>query len=545
MIGFHLGRVARGDGFALRGALLLVGLASMGLGALGAEPVKSEAKMGMNFAGPADFSSEMPFKDVFRYSRAWISQEPNRGWGQGPELSLDENGWVRRLNPRCWAETPLCTITGGHYPSGVYTVLFEGSGTIEFNGPVEVRIRRPGRILILVDASKGGFFLRVRDIDPKNPIRNIRVIQPGFGSNFEEDPWNPNFLRLWKGVSCIRFMDFQLTNNSKVRTWSDRSTLQSATFTRAGIPVELMVDLANRLEADAWFCMPHMADDDYVRNFARMVKEKLDPKRKVYIEYSNEIWNGMFEQSRYAGKVGQDMGLSTKSWEAAWLYTAHRSLEIFDIWEKEFGKEKLVRVLPSQVVNTYIAEKILTYKNAYKKADALTIAPYLSLNVGPKSKPSLEEVVRWTPEQVLDHLETVSRPESRKWIRANKQLCDKYGLKLLAYEGGQHAVGIQGGENNETLTRLFQAANRHPRMEAIYQKHLDDWEKEGGDLFCNFSSMSVWTKWGSWGLLQHMNEDPSKSPKFRAVMGKAKDWGQPVSIPTGPLPFGPPPSAQP
>ena len=34
----------------------------------------------------------------------------------------------------------------------------------------------------------------------------------------------------------------------------------------------------------------------------------------------------------------------------------------------------------------------------------------------------------------------------------------------MAYEGGQHMVGVIGGENNEAMTRLFQEANRHPRM---------------------------------------------------------------------------------
>ena len=41
-----------------------------------------------------------------------------RRLGQRPALALDEHGWVKRLDPDCWAETPLCTIEGGHYPSG-------------------------------------------------------------------------------------------------------------------------------------------------------------------------------------------------------------------------------------------------------------------------------------------------------------------------------------------------------------------------------------------------------------------------------------------
>lgn len=53
--------------------------------------------------------------------------------------------------------------------------------------------------------------------------------------------------------------------------------------------MEAMLDLANRLDADPWFCIPHLADDDFVRRFAELVKQRLEPERSVYVEYSNEV----------------------------------------------------------------------------------------------------------------------------------------------------------------------------------------------------------------------------------------------------------------
>lgn len=35
----------------------------------------SSARMGINLAGPADWNTELPFVDVFRMSRPWISQK--------------------------------------------------------------------------------------------------------------------------------------------------------------------------------------------------------------------------------------------------------------------------------------------------------------------------------------------------------------------------------------------------------------------------------------------------------------------------------------
>ena len=58
-------------------------------------------------------------------------------------------------------------------------------------------------------------------------------------------------------------------------------------------------------------------------------------------------------------------------------------------------------------------------------------------------------------------------------------------------------------------------------MGKIYEQYLKAWQEAGGDLFCNFSSVGTWSKWGNWGLLQYYDEDETQSPKFMAVMR----WG--------------------
>jgi hypothetical protein len=293
-----------------------------------------------------------------------------------------------------------------------------------------------------------------------------------------------------------------------------------------------MVDLANRLKAAPWFCMPHRADDEYVRQFARLVKRSLDPKLKVYVEYSNEVWNGQFEQSRWAGEEGRKLGFADKPWEAAWRYTAFRSVQIFKLWEEEFGgRERLVRVLPSQAANAYVSEQVLTFRDAFKSADALAIAPYVSCNVSPTGKPGVAEVEKWSVDQALEYLETTALPQTTGWLRDQKRVADRHGLRLMAYEGGQHMVGVAGGENNDRVTTVLQAANAHPRMGEIYRRYYDAWTAAGGDLFCYFSSVSQWSKWGSWGMLQFYDDDPALSPKFMATMRWGRQRGQPVQVP--------------
>ncbi len=504
---------------------------SQGL-ASGIEEKASLPRLGINLAGLCDWNTELPFVDVFRLSRAWISQKEGGSWGSGPALEIDEQGWVKRLQPGTFAETLMCTIDGGHYPKGLYTVLYEGEGKIQLSNGARVVSEEPGKLIAEIDPKRGAMFLQIRETHPENYIRHIRVIMPGFESTYENDPWHPDFLKRWSGVACLRFMDFMETNNSSIVSWDDRPLPTDANATTHGAPLEWMIDLANRLNADPWFCMPHKANDDYVRHFAEQVKEQLDPNLKVYVEYSNETWNGTFQQTDYAGKQGMALGFAQKQWEAGWRYTAYRSVQIFKIWEEVFGGvQRLVRVLPTQAANSYVSERIVEFQDAYKQADALAIAPYVSFNITPDGDPSASQVATWTVDQVLDRVESQSLPEAIGWIAEQKKVAEKYGLALIAYEAGQHLVGVAGGENNEAMTALFHQANAHPRMGDIYRKYYDAWKQNGGGLICAFSSVSSWSKWGSWGLLQYYDDDPTQSPKFMATMQWAKEQGQNVSLP--------------
>ena len=490
---------------------------------------QAQAQLGINLAGPVDWNTEQFLVDVFRLSRRWISQRDGASWGKGPELQLDEHGWVTKLEPNCRADAMICTIRGGHFPGGRYTVLYEGEGKVSAHLGARVVKEAPGRLEIDVDSGKGGFALRLLEVNPRNYVRNIHVIMPGHEQTWQAEPWRPDFLQRWQGFACLRFMDFMHTNNSSVKTWDERPKVDDATWTPHGLPVEMLCDLANRLDADPWFCMPHQADDDYIRNFAKQAKELLDPKRKIYVEYSNEVWNGIFSQNRYAGEKGQELGFADKPWEAAWKYTGYRSKQIFAIWEQVFGgTDRLVRVLATQSANPYVTKQVIGFQDAWKSADAVGIAPYFGWNV---KRDQADEVVRGGLDGVLKHLKEVSLPKEFKAMQQQKEIADAAGLQLVCYEAGQHLVGVGGGENNKELTELFQQANRHPSMGELYKQYLDGWAKGDGGLCCIFSSVGAWSKHGSWGLMEYTDDDPRQFPKYMAVFEWAKTHGQAVNVP--------------
>jgi len=289
------------------------------------------SRLGINFAGPADWNTEHPFVDVFRLSRKWISQKKGMQWGKGPELVRDENGWIKSLEPDCWAETPI--LTGGYAPVGDYVCLYNGEGEIEFGANSKIISRSPGRIVVNINPVKNGTFLRLLKTNPNNYIKNIRVIMPGFEATYKTNPFNPDFLKRWKNFNTIRFMDWMLTNGSEQKSWKDRPTTNYCNYTEHGVPIEVMADLCNWLGVDAWFCIPHLADDDYIHQFAILVKKLLKPELKAYIEYSNEVWNSGFKQNHYAQQKAKELQIppSERPWEGAGKFYAKRSVEIFKI----------------------------------------------------------------------------------------------------------------------------------------------------------------------------------------------------------------------
>ncbi|NUQ70072.1 MAG: hypothetical protein HUU17_04555 [Chthonomonadales bacterium] len=485
----------------------------------GSAPVAPRSPLGINLAGLDDWNTELPFTDVFRLAREWISQREGESWGRGPALEQTADGWVARLQPGCYAETLLCTIDSGRMPMGEYVCLYDGRGRIEFNNIKRETARSAGRIAF--EPNRGTIFLRIMQTDPADPIRNIRVLIPGYEKRYQKEPFTPWFLERWKGMAAIRFMDWMRTNDSKIATWSQRPTPSYFTTTVRGAPIETMVDLCNRLKIAPWFCIPHRADDNYVRRFAELVRDSLDPSLPIYLELSNEVWNSQFGQHSDYAAEGIKRGLANASapWEAAHRYYAIRAQEVWKIWKDALPADRrLVRVLGAQAAGSWWAEQDLLYKDTHKSCDALAIAPYVGFSIGPDTKPSIAEAAGWSVDQVMDHMERTSLDETIDFIRQSRAVADKFKLRLICYEAGQHAVGIAGSENNDAFTKTLMAANRTERMGRLYTRYLQAWkETGGGDLCCIFSSVGSWSKWGSWGLLEYYDDD---TPKYRAVM----DW---------------------
>lgn len=500
------------------------------------------APLGINLGGIASWSEAYVFVDVMKCSRPWIAQLPGQPWGEGGAISTDSLGWVTTLAPNQYVETPMLDgVT--NKPTGDYVLLFEGEGTFDFGGDVSgTTLTEPGRILVHVSEGESGIWLRIIETDPNetgNYLRNIRLIMPGFEAVYQTAPFHPMFLERWQAFSTLRFMDWQHTNNNPNQTWNERTTIQHQTQARAsGVALEYCIQLANTLQTDAWFCLPHQADDNYITQFATMIRDNIDPDLKVIIEYSNEVWNGQFEQANYASTQGLTLGLSDNSWEARPLYYAQRSVEIFNIFESIFdGLDRLERVLAWQNFNYNGAAQVMDHNNAYQSADALAIAPYFGGSYG--SPDTQDAVAAFTPNQLMDYLEE-ELAYNMDGVARQAANAHSRGLRLIAYEGGQHLVGTNGAENNIPLMELFHEVNRSDRMKDLYMEYYQRWKLAGGELLAVFSSMGAPSKWGSWGILENYTQVPMEVPKYAATIqfmecNNPAWWINPNTTPSVPL----------
>ena len=483
---------------------------------------KLNIPMGINLAGVNFFSSEWVWVDAFKHSSDWFPQTSGKSsvWNTGEELQTTPEGWPL-LKPGQAAGTLMFRNIENNYPKGRYICTYKGSGKISFGYAAEKVAQRGRRIELEVTPSNSGIYLKIEESDPLDPIREIKVFLPE--SENASSSFHPLFLERIGFAKTIRFMDWMRTNNNSIEKWSERPNLQSARQSLAdGVALEYMIELANTLQADPWFCMPHLANNGYVRNFAELVKSQLNSNLKVYIEYSNEVWNSIFKQGTWCRTQGLSLGLSENGFEAQLRFQSQRSVEMFKIWGKVFGgTDRLVQILSSQNANPWVSKEILSWNDAYKNVDALAIAPYFGNGVAEEIASFVGEA---TVEDVINLTEEAVEKDVTKKLKEHRNLVDQFGLRLISYEGGQHLVGKHGLENKEPLTRLLTNANRNPRMYNLYTRLFEEWKAVGGNLFVPFNSVSRHNKWGSWGLLEYQNQSfqtIENAPKFRAVVDAA------------------------
>jgi len=495
--------------------------------------------LGTNLDAITYYSPQVPFVDVMKSSSAWISGDSSK-WDNQQPLSLDANGWVRSLAPGQVARLLTLRDIGNRYPAGQYLVRYKGEGTLKFGFAARVVAgsQKPGEMLIQVTPNDGGIYLTIETTNRANYLRDIEITMPGgicegdpfthvasaqacgskpflsFADHYKSILFYPVFANRLRAYSVLRFMDWMRTNGSPVRNWSQRTPLSYRTWTVAnGAPVEVMIALANRVGTHPWFTMPHQTDDAYAQQFAQMVKAQLDPALRVYVEHSNEVWNSIFAQQAYTVKQGQAQNPALDSMQ----YHALRSRTVGGIFKAALGVPRVVAVLGAQAANPWTATHGLDYLKVRFGAtgiDAVAIAPYFDVTPSPAEASTYTAM---TLDAFFNRVRTEVLPVSAARAVSYRKVANGYGVRLIAYEGGQHMVGVGAAQDNRALNALFDAFNRDPRIKQIYLAYLTGWKQAGGELFVHYLDVGTYSKWGRWGALEYIAQPRAAAPKFDAI----------------------------
>src|SRR5580692_7668016 len=160
--------------------------------------------------------------------------------------------------------------------------------------------------------------------------------QSGVDFSTTTNPWVPELLTDLAPYHVLRFMDWNQTNdsNNPQAVWSTRK--QKTDPQSEPVAFEWQIDLCNRTKKDYWLNVPHEASAAYWTELAQLVYAQLDPSLRVYLEWSNEVWNGSFPQYAYAQAQGQSLGLAGSDPEAS--YYVYQAVRMYEAFEAVFGK---------------------------------------------------------------------------------------------------------------------------------------------------------------------------------------------------------------
>lgn len=525
--------------------------------------------VGMNLYEIADWEPGFPFRNLMWGARLWMTRNV-RGDGKWDtevigRIPLDENGYPLELpivldgfdQPQA-----VFTLLPNVRSPGRYVLLYDGDGDFEGVSSTRIVKKSAGRLELEMQHARGipnspnpeqleG--VCITRSKKGNHVRNIRIVALADEHiDLKKDPFLPEFIEYCRPFHALRFMDWMHTNGSLEKDWKNRKKSSFYTMVGAGgdadnlfgqgvtptqfllsggVAIEICIELCNRLMIDAWFNVPHRASDDYIEQFARLVKTRLDPSLKVYCEFSNELWNWGFVQSSWM-LSSEIAAAPLEGWLGGpWLDKAkHKGKDhpertgvlfrrCFSIWERIFSgvdRGRLVRVCAVQHAWLDTAHRTLKYCMEHGGADALAPAGYFGPGQVEYAKWKLRGAALSADEVILD-LNTAFVRDTSKWTRDMAALAKSFKVDYLVYEGGQH-IQPEGQQELAYMPALA-AAQKHSGMYDLYLKNFRLHQEVGCKLFCAYSSISgQGTRWGSWGHAARYRQPLNETPKLRALL---------------------------
>lgn len=228
--------------------------------------------------------------------------------------------------------------------------------------------------------------------------------------------------------------------------WSKRTMPSSPRWSVAeGVPWEVHAWLANKLQCNLWVCIPFQDDpvlqELYVQGMAGCLRDELDPNLDIYVEYSNEMWNGGFTTNMYLECVHPN------DLPAQRLLAAQLAEEAFRDWCDVWNDCQVNFVAMGKTGDLPWAETIANQLLAANLCDALGCTFYIT--------PSLTNEMDWvstnsceptTPQifgDLLARIDDTSPAGLTGALQEHATLAANRGVEFFCYEGGPALVAAQ------------------------------------------------------------------------------------------------------
>ena len=532
----------------------------------------ASAALGINVGLVADWDPTQMFADVMKQARHWGSV--SAPWDEA--APVDANGWPT-------GDAAAVFMINLPHVGGTYKLSFTGNATVALSGATDPTSGVQNKLYtaasnsttadVVLGAAEHNLFLSFAG--QPGGVKNVKLMRPG---HQPAEVFNQAFLARLKYFSAMRFMDTLATNNNPQAVWSDRmlptNAEQQTTPSKApaGVAWEFIVLLANATGKDVWINIPHLAlgptyqlgATDYATKVAQLFKygsdgvnpytgpfgsatanpvpqtgpvyPALNSNLKIYVEFSNELWNGVFGQSPWianqanAAIAARDPDLcydgTTNQWTVIPRLMAKAAMQVSDIFRSVFGDAAMMTqvrpVLAAQIANsgTYSG---LSYLDAPRHAGsshylyAIAGAPYIDV---------LNETLPLTVDQLFLEMTTYQSTYLAPWISTLASTARNYGVKMLAYEGGQTLYPSMANYTNKL------AAQTDQRMKMQTVNLLNTWKAAGGDPFFYYELSSAWDNSGCWGLSPDITYDIDADPGYPTSEAMPK-WGAIRQIATG------------
>lgn len=524
--------------------------------------------VGINLGNPGIYYDQNDvFTDAMKSSFHWTNG--------GQPANQDENYWPLE-------DANVIVFSKNGNVSGTYKLSFKGKADLDASGitsTIQNKVYNASTNtttadLVIPNTGKiKDSFLSLSFNNTNRGVKDVKLMKPitpgstqsylpnQIFTNFFIDAIAPYKLLRSLGWVAVNWSQDSLWNERTLWSFSHQSPDQlpgkPTGWEGRGASWESLIMLANQTNKDVWITVPAKANDDYITKLAQLFKygsdgvnpytstqtnpifAPLNPNLKMYVEYSNEIWNGQFSQTGYCVEQALLQPPSSpinfdneQDLTTLWFrFKAMRSVEISNIFRDVYGDANMMTTV----------RPLVCWQQAYSDLTSRTLS-FVDRYYGKKDSRSNVTIPHevnyyfyggggsgyWYSDGVTT-LDENSIWTNGGWNPYNKFLdgnnnqagyyeklsvdaawCKMYGISYLNYEGDAHPTY----QNNDEA--IMAATHWDPRMKQNTLDHLKVTSELDCEVF-NFLSPGGSGDNNYWAVLNFNNEGGLGSPQWDAI----------------------------